>query len=59
MKGETGKVQDLQTAISVNFLADASLAIPALLTGSSKTCQQINTWPKTTKIKEKNFQNPK
>jgi hypothetical protein len=52
MKEETGKIHDLQIAISVNyvhttaFLAETSLAIQTLLAGSSSPSEQINTLQK-------------
>jgi hypothetical protein len=66
MKEETRKIQDLQRAISVNyiqttaFLASASLAIQTLLAGSSSSSpsEQINTLRKATNTMELALHNP-
>jgi hypothetical protein len=64
MKEETEKIQDLQSAISVNdiqklhFFADGSLAVLALLAGSSSPSEKINTLRKTTKTMELDLYNP-
>ena len=64
MKEETEKIQDLQRAISVNdiqstgYFADGSLAVLALLAGSSSPSEKINTLQKTTKTTELDLHNP-
>ena len=64
MKEETGKIRDLQRAISVNhiqtaaFIADASLAIQTLLAGSSSPLEQINILRKTTNTLQLDLHNP-